>query len=65
MLTRGGQARFIGIYFSTQRIDPVAASRSLQEEQKINETAACRAVEISVEDHPKLVSASSLSWAQA
>ena len=37
---------------------------SLVEEQSINETGPCRAVEICVEDHPKMVSYGTLLWAR-
>jgi histone acetyltransferase (RNA polymerase elongator complex component) len=65
VLTRNAQQTFVrDTLFALNTIDVPPDSRrqplSLEEEQVFNETASCRAVEICVEDHPKMVTPASL-----
>ena len=66
VLTHNAQETFVrDTLFALNTMDsPPDARRkeplSLEEEQTINETASCRAVEICVEDHPKMVTPASL-----
>ena len=67
VFTQSGQESFIrDILYALNTMDaPLGREKlSLLEEQQINETAGCRAVEICVEDHPKMVSYSNLAWAR-
>lgn len=65
VLTRNAQETFVrDTLFALNTMDAHPESRrqplSLEEEQVCNETATCRAVEICVEDHPKMVTPASL-----
>lgn len=67
VVTRNGQETFIRdiLYALNTVMTPLSRPRkTLAEEQIINETSPCRAVEICVEDHPKMVSTASLIWAR-
>ena len=67
VFTSPGQESFIrDIYYALNTVDkPLGRDKlSLKEEQLINESAICRAVEICVEDHPKMVSYKNLKWAR-
>ena len=59
VFTSPGQESFIrDIFYALNTVDkPLGRAKlSLAEEQRINESAICRAVEICVEDHPKMIS---------
>ena len=67
VVTSNGQRRFIrDILFALNTMDQPLSREplELEEEQRINETSSCRAVEICVEDHPKMISTSSLTFAR-
>ena len=68
VVTKSGQRTFIRDIFYALNTIHAPLSRdplSLEEEQRINESGeVSRAVEICVEDHPKMVNAKSLRWAR-
>jgi histone acetyltransferase (RNA polymerase elongator complex component) len=67
VFTSPGQESFIrDIFYALNTVDkPLSRKKlSLAEEQLINETAICRAVEICIEDHPKMISYKNLKWAR-
>jgi elongator complex protein 3 len=67
VVTKVGQKTFVrDILYALNTMDaPLSRDRlTLKEEQIFNETASCRAVEICVEDHPKMVSTASLTFAR-
>ena len=58
VVTQSGQREFIRqIFYALNTMDAPLSREpfSLEEEQRLNETGTCRAVEICVEDHPKMV----------
>jgi hypothetical protein len=66
VLTSNAQETFVrDTLFALNTMDAPLDTRrsplSLEEEQTLNETASCRAVEICVEDHPKMVTPASLT----
>ena len=67
VFTSPGQESFIrDIFYALNTVGkPLGRAKlSLAEEQRINESAICRAVEICVEDHPKMISYKNLKWAR-
>ena len=68
VVTKSGQRTFIrDIFYALNTIDAPLSREplSLEEEQRINETGnVSRAVEICVEDHPKMINSKSLRWAR-
>ena len=67
VVTKAGQTTFVrDILYALNTMDaPLSRpKKTLLEEQILNETAPCRAVELCVEDHPKMVSMASLIHAR-
>jgi hypothetical protein len=63
VLTRNARHTFIrDVLYALNTIEqPPRPPRTLEEEQRLNEVAYCRAVELCVEDHPKMLTVAGLA----